>query len=364
MDRKKITEYIVTKGKTLGFQDVGISGIDLGETTNALTQWLAQGYAGEMHFLAKHGSKRTHPEELVPNTMSIISARLHYADFDLAASCLSQPEKAYIARYALGRDYHKTFKQKLKQLVHEIQKICPTANCRIFVDSAPVMEVQIATQAGIGWRGKNTLLLTRKNGSNYFLGEIYTDLALEPNQILEKNHCGRCQRCLDVCPTQAFVKPYVLNASRCISYLTIEYDGLIPSEFRPLMGNRVYGCDDCQLVCPWNRFAQATTEIDFAVRHGLDQADLLTLFQWNEATFLEKMAGSPIYRIGYTRWQRNLSIGLGNAPANATILTALRHALQHTSSILLQEHFIWAIQEQEKKLALVGKSEYNSNSVI
>lgn len=352
MNWEQLTEYILTKGKALGFQDIGISSIDLGQTASYLNHWLEQGYAGEMAFLSKHGSKRTQPSELVPNTLSIISARLSYADFKEAEIVLNQPQKAYIARYALGRDYHKTFKHKLKKLAEEIQKICPEANQRIFVDSGPVMEVQIATQAGLGWRGKNTLLLTKNSGSNYFLGEIYLDLPLIPSTHIEKNHCGRCQRCLTACPTQAFVKPYVLDASRCLSYLTIEYDGVIPEEFREAMGNRIYGCDDCQIVCPWNRFATKSAELDFQTRNLLDQSDLITLFQWDEKMFSQKMAGSPIYRIGYKKWRRNLAIGLGNAAASSAILDALKQAYLDADPVL-SIHFAWAIEKQEKKLAFL-----------
>ncbi|MBZ0092275.1 MAG: tRNA epoxyqueuosine(34) reductase QueG [Sulfuricellaceae bacterium] len=343
-----LAEEIKSWGQKLGFQAIGIGGIDLGHTEERLQIWLEQDYHGDMDYMAKHGSKRSHPDKLVPGTLSILSARMNYVLPDLAdaASILNNPDRAYISRYALGRDYHKLMRQRLKQLAERIQLAIGPYHYRVFTDSAPVMETAIAAQAGIGWRGKHTLLLSREAGSLFFLGEIYTDLPL-PADAPQTAHCGDCRRCLDICPTQAIVAPYQVDARRCISYLTIELKGSLPAPLRPLIGNRVYGCDDCQLVCPWNKFAQVSDEADFAVRHGLDRANLTELFAWSEAEFLHKMAGSAIYRIGYEQWLRNLAVGLGNAPPTAESLRALQRRQDHPSA-LVREHVAWALAHRHR----------------
>jgi epoxyqueuosine reductase len=287
--------------------------------------------------MARHGALRARPAELKPGTLRVISCRMDYAAMDEPP----QPAAgAYIARYARGRDYHKVLRSRLQQLCERIEREAGPFGYRVFTDSAPVMEVELAVRAGIGWRGKHTLLLDR-TGSWFFLGEVYTDLPLPADGPIEE-HCGSCRRCIDVCPTQAIVGPYELDARRCISYLTIEHKSSIPEELRPLIGNRVYGCDDCQLVCPWNGFAQPSNEPDFQVRNGLDQATLVELFGWSEAEFDERLRGSPIRRIGYERWLRNLAVGLGNAPRSPAVLAALRSRADHPSA-LVREHVQWAL---------------------
>jgi epoxyqueuosine reductase len=292
--------------------------------------------------------RRARPAELIPGTLRVISARLDYlAPAADAWSVLRDPAKAYLSRYALGRDYHKVMRGKLRQLLERITAVAPDFRYRIFTDSAPVLEVALAANAGLGWRGKHTLLLTREAGSFFFLGEIYTDLAL-PITAPVTAHCGTCSACIDACPTGAIVAPYELDARRCISYLTIEHAGSIPLEFRRLIGNRVYGCDDCQLVCPWNKYAQMGTDPDFAVRHGLDDAELADLFAWSEPDFSARTEGSAIRRIGFERWSRNLAVGLGNARYGDRIVAALR-ARQDDPSPLVREHVLWALAEQSSK---------------
>jgi len=335
-------------GVELGFQSVGISDVNLQDAEPRLLEWLGAGFHGDMDYMAKHGAKRARPAELVPGTMRVISARLNYLPAAAADSwrVISDSERAYISRYALGRDYHKVMRRRLQRFADRIETAVGAFSYRVFTDSAPVMEVEIARKAGLGWRGKHTLLLTRDAGSMFFLGEIYTDLPL-PVDSAQGDHCGSCTRCIDVCPTQAIVAPYRLDARRCISYLTIELHGRIPVELRPLIGNRVYGCDDCQLVCPWNKFAQVSGEADFAVRNGLDDVALVELFGWSEAEFNQRMQGSAIHRIGYERWLRNLAVGLGNVPAGskgaAAAVTALRARSDHLSAIV-REHVAWALQ--------------------
>ncbi|WP_033375513.1 tRNA epoxyqueuosine(34) reductase QueG [Leeia oryzae] len=338
-------------GLELGFSQIGIADTDLSAAEPELLAWLAKGYHGEMDYMARHGLKRARPSELLPGTVRVISARMPYLS-ELPADSLTQLDangQAYISRYALGRDYHKVLKQRLEQLARKIQDALAlsqqTHQYRVFTDSAPILEVALASKAGIGWRGKHTLLLTREQGSYFFLGEILTDLPL-PVDAPVQPHCGSCQKCMDVCPTGAIVAPYEVDARRCISYLTIELKGSIPVEFREQIGNRVYGCDDCQLFCPWNRFAQKTTLTDFDIRHGLDNVKLLTLFEWDDATFQKQMAGSAIYRIGHEQWQRNLAIGLGNAPSSPEIIRALEAKLP-TASPLVQEHIRWALDKQK-----------------
>ncbi|HSS46049.1 MAG TPA: tRNA epoxyqueuosine(34) reductase QueG [Burkholderiales bacterium] len=342
----ELAAAIKSWGKALGFQEVGIAGVDLGDAEQRLLEWLAAGCHGDMDYMAKHGMKRSRPAELLPGTQRVISVRLNYQPQDARDSweVLGQGNKAYISRYAVGRDYHKVLRSRLQQLVDKIREYAGDYRCRVFTDSAPVMEVELARKAGLGWRGKHTLLLTRETGSWFFLGEIYTDLPL-PADAPQPDHCGTCQKCMDICPTQAITAPYQLDARRCISYLTIEHQGSIPEALRPLMGNRVYGCDDCQLVCPWNKYAKPSGEPDFKVRHGLDDAELVELFGWSEEEFHAKLAGSAIHRIGYERWLRNLAVGLGNAPASAAVIAALERRCDHPSP-LVREHVAWALSNQ------------------
>ncbi|MDD2775435.1 MAG: tRNA epoxyqueuosine(34) reductase QueG [Gallionella sp.] len=330
--------------KQLGFQAVGIADTDLSAVEPRLLDWLAQGFHGELDYMAKHGTKRTRPAELVPNTVRIISLRMNYfpSNTKETTQVLQQPDRAFISRYALGRDYHKVLRARLAKLVDKIRAEVSEFEGRVFTDSAPVMEVALASKAGLGWRGKHSLLLSREQGSYFFLGEIYINLPLSVDEPVS-SHCGNCTRCMDICPTQAIVAPYQVDARRCISYLTIEYAGSIPIELRPLIGNRIYGCDDCQMVCPWNRFAQLTAEPDFAVRHGLDDVGLLELFAWDEAEFNTKMAGSPICRIGYAQWLRNLAVALGNATSTSAIYTALAAKLNYPDE-MVREHVAWALE--------------------
>jgi epoxyqueuosine reductase len=324
-------------GAELGFGALGFASVDLGEAEAGLMAWLARGYHGTMDYMAAHGARRARPAELLPGTRCVISVRLDYAP---RAEPADRPERACISRYARGRDYHKVLRARLQRLAEAIAGLTGPFQYRAFTDSAPVMEVELARRAGLGWRGKHTLLLSRA-GSWFFLGELYTDLDLPPDAP-EPGHCGTCRACLDACPTAAFVAPYVLDARRCISYLTIEHPGAIPVELRPLLGNRVYGCDDCQAACPWNRFARAGALDDFQARQGLDDADLIDLFAWSEAEFLERLAGSPIRRIGHERWLRNLAVGLGNGPATRRARAALNARADHPSA-LVREHVAWAL---------------------
>lgn len=347
-------------GKKIGFNAVGISNLDLSSAEPHLLTWLAKNYHGEMAWMARHGTKRSRPAELVPDTLSIISVRMDYFPPNSADALmiLNHPERAYVSRYALGRDYHKLIRQRLEQFAQQIQQVIGQFGYRVFTDSAPVLEKAIAVKAGLGWQGKHSNILHRDAGSWFFLGEIYTDIPLamlsDPSNDTSNGdtgavdeHCGRCRACMDVCPTQAIIAPYVLDARRCISYLTIEYAGSIPVELRPLLGNRIYGCDDCQLICPWNRFAHTSPEADFAVRNGLDHARLHDLFQWTEAEFLQRLAGSPIRRIGYERWLRNIAVALGNAPRSSLTLALLHQRRAQIDSALVQEHIDWAITQQQ-----------------
>jgi len=331
--------------KELGFGNIGITDTDLSAAEPGFLDWLAKQYHGDMDYMAKHGTKRSRPAELVPGTLRVISVNLNYLPAQVADGwqVLATPDKAYVARYAMGRDYHKVMRQKLQQLCTRITDTYGQFEYRVFADSAPVMEVALATKAGVGWRGKHTLLLNRQQGSWFFLGEIYTNLPL-PIDAPTTAHCGSCSACIDICPTRAIVAPYELDARRCISYLTIEHKGSIPLELRPLIGNRIYGCDDCQLICPWNKFAVNTEESDFAVRNGLDSSALIDCFAWTEAEFQARMAGSAIYRIGYTQWLRNVAVGLGNAPSTPAIIHALQ-ARQDDSHALVREHVAWALAQ-------------------
>lgn len=337
---QKIREWAVE----LGFQQIGITGVDPGDHEAHLQRWLDAGYHGDMAYMARHGTKRARPEELVPGTLRVIALRMDYLPHDTQPlKVLASPDKAYISRYTLGRDYHKLIRGRLAQLARRIEEDVGAGQYRAFVDSAPVLERAAAERAGLGWIAKNTMLINAEAGSWFFLGEIFTDLPLPVDPPHSTKHCGTCTACLDVCPTRAFTGPFQLDARRCISYLTIEHRGSIDPALRPLMGNRVFGCDDCQLCCPWNKFAQATGEGDFQPRHGLLDADLVALFLWDEETFLAHTEGSAIRRIGYERWLRNLAVALGNAPRSDTVVSALLHR-QHHASPLVQEHIAWALR--------------------
>jgi len=351
-----LAERIKCWGEALGFQELGISDIDLGEHETRLENWLAEGLHGEMHYMERHGTRRSHPEELLPGTFRVICARMDYLNESArsAEALLDENHKALISRYALGRDYHKVMRKRLQKLVNRIESEIRGFNYRVFVDSAPVLEKALAEKAGLGWIGKHSNLLSREAGSWFFLGEIYTDLPLpvdEPSQ----NHCGNCRRCIDICPTQAIVAPYRVDARRCISYLTIELRGSIPEPLRAPIGNRIFGCDDCQFVCPWNRFAEFSTEVDFAPRPGLDAAELIELFGWTEAEFLHRTEGSAIRRIGHECWLRNIAVALGNAlvsrperhKENEKVIAALENRRDHPSE-LVREHVAWALGQPRK----------------
>jgi len=330
-----------------------VAGVDLGTAERGLRDWLAQGFHGSMHYLQRHGAKRARPAELVPGTLSVITARMDYLPRATADGWqaiewqrLREPQQAGVSIYARGRDYHKVLRARLQALATRLADAVAPLGARVFTDSAPVLEVELAARSGLGWRGKHTLALRRDGGSMFFLGEIFVDLELPPTPPIAA-HCGSCSACIDVCPTQAIVAPYRLDARRCISYLTIEHDGPIPVELRPLLGNRIYGCDDCQLVCPWNKYAQRATLPDFDARAPLDSATLLQLWAWDEAEFLRRTEGSAIRRIGHARWQRNLAVALGNAlraQPDAEIERALRARLP-AASALLAEHIGWALQQ-------------------
>ncbi|MDP2792904.1 MAG: tRNA epoxyqueuosine(34) reductase QueG [Sulfurisoma sp.] len=341
-DWSALKDKIKGWGRELGFDAIGIAGTDLGDAEAGLNDWLAAGCHGEMDYMAAHGTKRSRPAELVPGTQAVIMGRMNYrpasADFSGDAT------QGTVSRYALGRDYHKLLRARLQKLADRIVDEIGEFGYRVFTDSAPVMEVALARNAGLGWRGKHTLLLSREAGSWFFLGEIFVALPLPPDAPTT-DHCGTCRACLDACPTAAFTAPYRLDARRCISYLTIELKGAIPTALRSLLGNHIHGCDDCQSVCPWNREAPLTREVDFLPRHGLDVATLLELFAWDAATFNEKLAGSPIRRIGHERWLRNIAVALGNVPATTEIIAALESRNDHASA-LVREHVAWALVQQ------------------
>lgn len=361
-------------GRELGFQQVGITDIELGEQEARLKEWLAKGYHGSMGWLAAHGNKRSRPAELVPGTVRVISVRMDYLPGDTQQiKILKDPTKAYISRYALGRDYHKLIRKRLSQLAQQIDAALPADHPgkgelinRAFVDSAPVMERPLAEKAGLGWTGKHTLIINSNAGSWFFLGEIFTFLPLPIDHPEQPNQCGECTACLKVCPTDAFPRPYELDARRCISYLTIENKGAIPEEFREPMGNRVFGCDDCQAICPWNKYAQFSGETAFLPRHGLADSDLVDLFNWSEAEFLANTEGSAIRRIGYEGWLRNLAVGLGNAPSGERIQLALAEKRPNCSE-LVQEHIDWALAQQaipdKRRKRKIRKTSPNSKSV-
>lgn len=334
----------------LGFQQVGITDTDLSVEQPRFEQWLAEGHHGSMDWLAQNADKRLQPSLLVPDACRVISVRLNYLPGDTQQiRVLKSPSTAYVSRYALGRDYHKLIRRRLATLAEKIRARAEpwmSASQRPFVDSAPVLERPLAQKAGLGWVGKHTLVINRSAGSWFFLGEILTNIPLPLNQTAATNRCGECSACIKVCPTDAFPQPYQLDARRCISYLTIENKGAIPEEFRAAMGNRVFGCDDCQAICPWNRYAKPTDEQDFQPRHNLHNSELLDLFLWDETTFLKNTEGSPIRRIGYERWQRNLAIGLGNAPSDVRIIEALQQRRAQATA-LVQEHIDWALEQQQ-----------------
>lgn len=345
MNMQALSKKITSWGKALGFQKIGISDIQLEKTEKQLQQWINNRFYGDMDWMHHHGTKRTRPDELVTGTISIISVRMDYFPPDGIEPelILNHPEMGYISRYALGRDYHKLLRKRLQQLATKIQQEIGDFGYRVFVDSAPVMEKPIAAKAGLGWVGKHSNILSKEAGSWFFLGELYTNLPLPPS-VPVTDHCGQCTACLDVCPTQAIVAPYIVDARRCISYLTIELKGAIPEAFRTAIGNRIYGCDDCQLICPWNRFATVTEQADFAIRNQLDSPHLLELFSWTENEFLFKLQGSPLRRIGYERWLRNIAVALGNSPANRTIIYTLQEKRKNCSK-LVKEHIDWALQQ-------------------
>jgi len=333
--------------RELGFASLGVADVDLSSVEPGLLSWLDAGYHGEMDYMARHGLKRARPAELVEGTVRAVMVSLEYAPddpqwIDAAWTTLADGERAYVSRYALGRDYHKVVRVRLQRLAERIETAVGPFGYRVFCDSAPVMEVELARRAGLGWRGKHTLLINSRRGSTFFLGTLYTDLELPADEPPDE-HCGSCTRCLDACPTGAIVAPYRLDARRCISYLTIEHKGAIPVPLRAAIGNRIYGCDDCQLACPWNRFARPTALGDFAAREGLDGATLVELFSWSADEFDARLAGSPIRRIGHERWLRNLAVALGNSAGGEAVIDALR-ARADDPSALVREHVHWALQ--------------------
>ncbi len=342
------------KAFELGFQQCAITLPDMRSEESYLREWLEKNYQGEMGFLADHFEKRIDPKQLVDGTLRVIMVRMDYLPSDVKfTSILANPNKGYIARYALGRDYHKLIRNRLKHLGQWLEERCEQSiKFRPFVDSAPILERPLARDAGLGWVGKHTLLLNRSAGSWFFLGSLFIDLPLPIDTPESETHCGKCTACMDICPTNAFPAPYVLDARRCISYLTIEHRGSIPEELRPLMGNRIFGCDDCQLICPWNRFAKHTNEEDFSPRHQLDNQDLLELFSWSEEEFLAKTEGSAIRRTGYQGWRRNIAIALGNS-GDPKALEAIKSAVDaQNDTPMVQEHFLWALNQLSSESAI------------
>ena len=343
-DLRALAEDIKRWSGDLGFQQAGIAGVELGEDESHLRDWLAKGQHGEMDYMARHGDKRSRPAELQPGTLRVISVRMDYGTGDDAAAwrTLADGSRAYVARYALGRDYHKLMRSRLQKLADRIGDYVGAFGYRVFVDSAPVLERALARNAGLGWIGKNACVINKEAGSWFFLGEIYTDLPL-PVDAPASAHCGTCTRCIDICPTQAIIAPNRIDARRCISYLTIELKGSIPEQFRAAIGNRIFGCDDCQLACPWNKFAKRFDEPDFRARNQLDHASLVELFEWTEAQFLQRTEGSAIRRTGYEGWSRNIAVALGNAPRSEAVIAAL-HARRDDPSEVVREHVGWALR--------------------
>lgn len=343
---RDLANQIKQWGQALGFQQIGITDTDLAAYQPQFTEWLNKQFHGEMHYMQNNADKRLHPDALIPGTLRIITARMDYLPANTnMIETLNNPQQAYLSRYALGRDYHRLIRKRLEQLALKINAQTSGMGYRTFSDSAPVLEKPLAEKSGLGWIGKHTNLINSKAGSWFFLGEIFTNLPLPIDEPVTKSHCGSCTSCIDVCPTRAIVGPYQLDARRCISYLTIELRGSIPVELRPLIGNRIYGCDDCQIFCPWNKFAKYTQEGDFQPRNTLAATTLLELFAWSEEAFLRRTEGSAIRRIGYECWLRNIAVALGNAPRSDAIVDALRGRLQHPSA-LVSEHVEWALERQ------------------
>ncbi|MDQ7742757.1 tRNA epoxyqueuosine(34) reductase QueG [Hydrogenophaga pseudoflava] len=350
-DAAQLITQVQAWGRELGFSQIGVAGVDLSSAEQGLQSWLAAGFHGGMDYMARHGMKRARPAELVPGTVSVITARMDYLPRNMPEgwteqelSRLQRPGEAIISVYARGRDYHKVLRNRLQQLAERIAAAVGPLGHRVFTDSAPVLEAELARRSGQGWRGKHTLILSREGGSMFFLGEIYIDLALHPTEAVSE-HCGACSACVSACPTQAIVAPYRLDARRCISYLTIEHEGPIPEELRPLIGNRIYGCDDCQLVCPWNKFAQRSPLPDFDPREGLTGATLVELFGWSEDEFLRRTEGSPIRRIGHVRWLRNIAVAMGNALRHGedpVIRAALAGRQAHPDAVV-RDAVAWAL---------------------
>ena len=350
MNETKLTKKIKEWGAELGFQQIGVTTTDLHQDEAYLINWLSKGRHGEMNYMASHGKKRSRPQDLIPGTLSVISARMDYfpPSSNHPTKVLKNKNLAYISRYATGRDYHKIIRQRLKKLARRIQEQYGEFGHRCFVDSAPVLEKALARNSGLGWIGKHSNLINPKAGSWFFLGEIYTNLPLEIDEPFIENHCGSCKACIDICPTNAIIGDMEIDARRCISYLTIELRDSIPEKFRKLIGNRVYGCDDCQLICPWNKFAKNSDEDDFRVRNGLDAPDLVELFSWTEKNFIDRTEGSAIRRIGYECWLRNIAVGLGNAPKTEKVVSALI-ARRKNSTALVSEHIEWALEQHNEK---------------
>ncbi len=350
IDYHSLSVQIKLWGKELGFDHVGISDLDLSAHEQALSSWLAKRYHGKMEYMEKHGLLRARAHQLVDGSIRVISVRMDYLPTNAGfAKTLRNKNKAYISRYALGRDYHKLIRKRLKQLGEKISRYCKDFNYRPFVDSAPILERPLAEKAGLGWTGKHSLLINKQGGSWFFLGELLVDIPL-PCDTATDNHCGQCVACIKICPTQAIVEPYVVDARRCISYLTIELRESIPEEFRALIGNRIYGCDDCQLICPWNKYAKLSVEADFQARQNFDDISLLELFSWNESQFLANTEGSAIRRIGFDCWQRNIAVALGNAEFSDDIVSALTMQRKKASA-MVAEHITWALAQQNNKKA-------------
>ena len=348
LDPRAAKRKLVVRARELGFERVGIAGVEIPQDEQHLVRWLEAGFEGEMHYMRRHGRMRGRPRELAPGSVRVVSARMNYwpADARAADAALSDPGTAYVSRYALGRDYHKVMRAALARLARELAADIGPFGYRVCVDSAPVLEKALARDAGLGWIGKHTTLIAREAGSLFFLGEILTDLPLPLDQPASE-HCGSCTACIEACPTRAILGPHRLDARRCISYLTIEHRSAIPRELRAALGNRIYGCDDCQLVCPWNKFARSASHPDFRVRHGLDAARLTDLFAWTARDFEERMRGSAIYRIGYERWLRNIAVALGNAPPSDEVVEALERR-RADASALVREHIDWALERQRE----------------
>lgn len=342
-----LTDDIKRWGLELGFNQLGISDIDLSAYRHHLRNWLDKNHHGEMTYMARHEQLRGHPDQLLPGTRRVICARMDYAPTaENSLREMTRGSKAYVARYARGRDYHKLLRLRLQKLAKKIAAVAGPFGYRAFVDSAPVLERALAEKAGLGWIGKNTMLINKQAGSWYFLGELFTDLPL-PTDSADSDHCGTCRACLDICPTQAFTSAKQLDATRCISYLTIESRKPIPLDLRPLMGNRIFGCDDCQLVCPWNKFTQVSREKDFSPRHSLDDVELVELFAWTEAEFMQRTEGSAIRRTGYQGWLRNIAVALGNAPGTPEVIAALK-SRRDSASELVREHIVWALEQHRR----------------